>query len=73
MNDALRTVHEPARSTAVYGEYDVVVLGGGATASSVLLALAELGLERATVLVREPARAAETVDVYRTAIAVHGA
>lgn len=38
-----------------------VVLGGGATAASVLLALAERGLERATLGVRDPARAAETV------------
>lgn len=38
-----------------------VVLGGGATAASVLLALAERGLERAVVVVREPARAAEAV------------
>jgi shikimate dehydrogenase len=38
-----------------------VVLGGGATATSVLLALCELGLVSATVLVRDPARAAETV------------
>jgi shikimate dehydrogenase len=37
-----------------------VVLGGGATATSVLLALCELGLDAATVLVRDPARAAET-------------
>jgi shikimate dehydrogenase len=38
-----------------------VVLGGGATAASVLLALAERGLERATLAVRDPARAAETL------------
>jgi shikimate dehydrogenase len=38
-----------------------VVLGGGATATSVLLALAERGLERATVVVRDPARATGTV------------
>jgi shikimate dehydrogenase len=38
-----------------------VVLGGGATAGSVLLALAELGCPRATVLVRDPARAREAV------------
>jgi len=44
---------EPVRSA--------VVLGGGATAASVLLALAERGLERATLVVRDPARAAETV------------
>jgi shikimate dehydrogenase len=44
-----------------------IVLGGGATATSVLLALAERGLERATVAVREPARAADTL----TAVARH--
>jgi shikimate dehydrogenase len=38
-----------------------VVVGGGATATSVLLALAELGCTTARVLVRDPARAAETV------------
>lgn len=37
-----------------------VVLGGGATAASVLLALTELGCHRARVLVRDPARAVET-------------
>jgi shikimate dehydrogenase len=40
-----------------------VVLGGGATAASVLLALAERGLARATLVVRDPARAGETLDV----------
>lgn len=40
-----------------------VVLGGGATAASVLLALAEIGCAEATVLVREPGRASETVGV----------
>jgi len=38
-----------------------LVLGGGATAASVLLALAERGLERATLAVRDPGRAAETL------------
>jgi shikimate dehydrogenase len=37
------------------------VLGGGATAASVLLALADLGCRSATVVVREPDRAKETV------------
>ena len=41
------------------------VLGGGATATSVLLALADLGCERASLVVREPGRAAETVQVVR--------
>ena len=40
-----------------------VVLGGGATAASVLLALADLGCQEAVVLVRDPSRAAETLDV----------
>ncbi len=39
-----------------------VVLGGGATATSVLLALAELGCGSAVLAVRDPARAAETLD-----------
>ena len=40
-----------------------VVLGGGATATSVLLALAELGCTTARMLVRDPARAEETIAV----------
>ena len=44
-----------------------VVLGGGATAASVLLALAELGCASAQLLVRDPARAEETL----LAVAAH--
>jgi len=44
-----------------------VVIGGGATAASVILALTELGCTTARVLVRDPARAAETV----AAVAAH--
>jgi shikimate dehydrogenase len=40
-----------------------LVLGGGATAASVVLALAELGCGTVTLLVREPGRAQETVDI----------
>ena len=40
---------------------EVVVLGGGATAASVLLAMTDLGCARAHVMVRDPARAADTV------------
>lgn len=47
----------PIRSAAV--------VGGGATATSVLLALAELGCERAVLLVRDPARARPTVESVR--------
>jgi shikimate dehydrogenase len=40
----------------------VVVLGAGATATSVLFAAASLGCRRATLLVRDPTRAAATLD-----------
>ncbi|MFI7637115.1 shikimate dehydrogenase [Nonomuraea sp. NPDC049400] len=39
------------------------VLGGGATAASALAALRNLGLFSATLLVRDPARAGETMEV----------
>ena len=42
------------------------VLGGGATATSIGLALADLGVTTVDLLVRDPARAAETVDVLRS-------
>ena len=50
----------------VLGEHDValeraVVLGGGATATSALLALAERGMRHATLVVRDPERAGDTV------------
>jgi shikimate dehydrogenase len=40
-----------------------VILGGGATAASSLAALREMGLNQATLVVRDPARAAETLGV----------
>ena len=49
----LERVADPVRSA--------VVIGGGATATSVLLALAELGCTTAQLLVRDPSRAEETV------------
>jgi shikimate dehydrogenase len=55
----------------VLGEHDdlpldrAVALGGGATAASVLLALVERGTTHATLVVRDPARAQETVRVVR--------
>lgn len=38
-----------------------IVLGGGATAASMLLALADLGCSRVSLVVREPSRATETL------------
>jgi shikimate dehydrogenase len=66
-----RTGHNtdiPGAATAVRERWAgpverAVVVGGGATAASVLLALADLGCRRATLLVRDPARAADTVAV----------
>ncbi len=43
-----------------------VVLGGGATASSIGLALLDLGVRTVEVLVRDESRAAETLDVLRS-------
>ncbi len=51
-------MHAPVRSA--------VVIGGGATATSLLLALAELGCRTATLLVRDEARAVETVTAVGT-------
>ncbi len=52
---ALRERHPTPPTTAT-------VLGGGATAASVLLALGHLGCRRASLVVREPRRAQETVS-----------
>jgi shikimate dehydrogenase len=43
------------------GVRHAVVLGGGATAASAVLGLADLGCRQVTLLVRDPARAEETV------------
>src|SRR5215218_1681501 len=44
-----RAVQEPARETPVYGEYEVVVLGGGP--AGIAAAAAAAGLGRRTLLV----------------------
>ncbi|MCX6395216.1 MAG: shikimate dehydrogenase [Propionibacteriales bacterium] len=52
-----------ALSERVRGPFtSAVVLGGGATATSMLIALGHLGCEYARLLVRDPARAAETLE-----------
>jgi shikimate dehydrogenase len=69
LHEGRRTGHNtdiPGAAAALRERYDgplgeVTVLGGGATAASVLLGLADLGCRRATLAVREEARAAETV------------
>ena len=62
----------PGAAAALRERYDgpigsALVLGGGATAASVLLALADLGCRTATLAVRDPARAEQTL----TAVARH--
>jgi shikimate dehydrogenase len=57
----------PGAAAALTERYDgpfgtATVLGGGATAASVLLALAGLGCRSATLLVRDPSRAGETLE-----------
>ncbi|QFY10888.1 shikimate dehydrogenase [Nonomuraea phyllanthi] len=70
-----RDGHRHGHNTDVYGieqalaeagvpaPRSATVLGGGATAASALAALRDLGLYSATLLVRDPARAGETMAV----------
>jgi shikimate dehydrogenase len=60
----------PGAVSAIRERYDgvvqsAVVLGGGATATSTGLALADLGARRITVAVRDAGRAVETLSVLR--------
>ena len=65
-----RTGHNtdiPGIGAALRERYDgpvdaAVVLGGGATASSAVLALADLGCRDVTLVVRDPSRARETLE-----------
>ena len=70
LDDGRRVGHNtdiPGAAAALTERYDgpvgsATVLGGGATATSLLLALADLGCTSGTLLVRDPARAAETLE-----------
>lgn len=53
------------RERGVTSVGSAVVLGGGATATSLSLALCELGVRRITLVVRSADRAGETVDAVR--------
>jgi shikimate dehydrogenase len=69
LEDGGRTGHNtdvPGASAALRERWagpvgHAVVLGGGATAASVVLALSDLGCRRVTLLVRDPSRAAATL------------
>ncbi|WP_028471609.1 shikimate dehydrogenase [Nocardioides alkalitolerans] len=56
---------EALRERGVDAVGSAVVLGGGATATSLSLALCELGVRRITLVVRSAERAGETVDAVR--------
>jgi shikimate dehydrogenase len=70
LDSGRRTGHNtdvPGAVAALTERYDgavrtAVVLGGGATASSTLLALAELGCTAAQLVVRDPSRAGKTLE-----------
>ncbi|GAA4598300.1 shikimate dehydrogenase [Planotetraspora phitsanulokensis] len=49
--------------TGVSAPSAITILGGGATAASAVAAVRELGLARATLVVRDAGRAAETLEV----------
>jgi shikimate dehydrogenase len=74
IEDGRRTGHNtdiPGVAAAIRERHDgpvhrAVVIGGGATASSVLLALADLGCREVVLVVRDEGRAAETVAVAAT-------
>ena len=69
LRDGRRTGHNtdvPGAAAAVRERYDgpvdrAVIVGGGATASSTLLGLADLGCRQVTLMVRDETRAAATV------------
>jgi shikimate dehydrogenase len=69
LHEGHRTGHNtdvPGASAAVRERYDgtverAVIIGGGATAASTLLGLADLGCRQVTLVVRDRARAAATV------------
>lgn len=58
-------VGEPGGAEVPGGAGRAVVLGAGGTASAAVGALHELGVEVVTVIVRDPARAADTLEVAR--------
>lgn len=53
------------REAGVAAPGSAAIIGGGATAASAVAALRELGLDKAVVAVRDPARAAGVVQVAR--------
>ncbi|MEV0594784.1 shikimate dehydrogenase [Nonomuraea cavernae] len=62
-NTDVHGIKQALAEAGVPAPRSATVLGGGATAASTLAALRDLGLPSATLLVREPARAGETVEV----------
>lgn len=62
---ALRAAGVRAPTSGPAGRSDAVLLGAGGTASAAVGALDDLGTEAVTLVVRDPARAADTLGVAR--------
>jgi shikimate dehydrogenase len=60
-NTDVHGIAEALREAGVRAPGDATILGGGATASSALAALRELGLDKATVVVRDLGRAGDVL------------
>ncbi len=63
---ALRAAGVRSVPAVAAGAVDAVLLGAGGTASAAVGALYDLGNEAVTVVVRDPARAADTLEVARS-------
>jgi shikimate dehydrogenase len=62
-NTDVHGIEQALTEAGVPAPRSATILGGGATAASTLAALRNLGLFSATLLVRDPTRAGETVEV----------
>jgi shikimate dehydrogenase len=62
-NTDIGGITAPLRAAQVTGLEQALILGGGATAASALVAVSELGCREATIAVRTPAKAAALVDL----------
>jgi shikimate dehydrogenase len=62
-NTDVHGIVQALAETGVSAPSAVTILGGGATAASAVAAVREMGLSEATLVVRDAARAAETLEV----------
>ena len=62
-NTDVNGIEEAFRMAGVTLVTDVLVLGGGATAASAIVAMAELGAARVTIALRDPAKGAHLIEL----------